>query len=496
MEEIPHKRGLYPKIAFVILAGVTLPIILTIFVLPNPLYLIPIGIAVAVLATLVIGLFLKPLQTILKGTEALSSGNLNHRLDIRSGDEFEELAESFNKLATKLAQSVTTLEQEKQIISFQKNKLDIILSSMKDGIIAIDLAKNIVLVNKATCEMTGYSEGELQNHQIDDVLHFFDGKDEIAAKTYCQIDLTNSYSSRLFQFLTLVGKGGRGVKINLMTSPAQEGVQTNLGCILIIHDLTSESEVERMRLDFVSMASHELKTPLTNIIGYLSVFINESKDSLKKEQSLLLDRSLVSARQLLNLVENILSVNKIERDEFSVVIQPTDLTATLTKAIEDLQNQAKLKNITLTLAPPPKLPKVLADPLRLSEVVNNLVANAINYTEAGGRVSVYTQASPEEVITTVEDSGIGIPKEAISHLFNKFFRVSSPLQKGVKGTGLGLYITKSIVEKLGGKIWVESEVGKGSRFHFSLPQAKEANLTSLDRDKFIGQEIQHGALSY
>lgn len=497
MEEKKHKKGLYLKIALVSALGIFLPQAISVLFIHNVFLSLLLGGLSAILVIFILIITLKPLNKVLEGVEILSLGNLNHQIDIRSGDEFEELADSFNQIAFKLKQLLTNLEQDKDTISAQKNKLDIILSSMKDGIIAVDLSKNVVLVNKAACEMTGYGEAELQGHKIDDVLHFFDGKEEISTKAYCQIDFANSYSSRLFQSLTLVGKGERGVKINLMTSPAQEGVQTNLGCILIMHDLTSESELEQMRLDFVSMASHELKTPLTNIIGYLSVYINESKAQLKKEQSLLLDRCLVSARELLSLVENILSVNKIERDQMGISIQPTDLTELLTKAIEDLQNQAKLKNITLALTPlPASLPKVLADPLRTAEVINNLVSNAINYTQAGGRVSVYTRLTLTEVVTTVEDTGIGIPKEAIAHLFNKFFRVSNPLQKGVKGTGLGLYIAKSIIAKLNGKIWVESEVGKGSKFHFSLPIAKEANLSSLDRDKFIGQAISQGTLSY
>ena len=335
--------------------------------------------------------------------------------------------------------------------------------------------------------MTGFNLAELQGKSVDQFIHLFSETEEIPPQNYCKTTFN--------QPLKLVGKNGKQTRINLLASPVTEGMQANLSCILILHDLSHEQELERMKLDFVSMASHELKTPLTNIIGYLSVFIDENKSKLNKDQIDLLNHSLIASKQLLGLVENLLNVNKIERDQLSVSIEPTDLSAILTKSVDDLQNQAKLKNISLILNLQALLPKVLADPIRLPEVINNLVANAINYTNAGGSVRVSTEVSPTEVITTIADTGVGIPKDAIPHLFTKFFRVSS-IQKVSKGTGLGLYISKSIIQKLNGRIWVDSEINKGTQFHFSLPIAPQANLGSIDSDKFIGQAIQSGGLNY
>jgi len=291
-----------------------------------------------------------------------------------------------------------------------------------------------------------------------------------------------------------VGKDGKQAKVNLTTTKIDSSVQTNLGCLLILHDLSREEELEKMKLDFVSMASHELKTPLTSIIGYLSVFINENKGKIPFDEIDLLEKSQVSAQQLLTLVQNILNVNKIERDQLAVSPQSVDYEAILQKSVEDLQNQAKQKNITLALnLPTESMPKVLADPIRIGEVVTNLMANAINYTNAGGKVEVSLEVSPTQVTTMVADSGLGIPKEAIPHLFNKFFRVSNTAQQASKGTGLGLYIARSIITKLGGKIWVESEMGKGSKFYFTLPVASQIKTFE---QKFVGQAIQEGALNY
>lgn len=434
-------------------------------------------------------IFLKPLRDLMNSVKSLSDGKFNQRVDIRSGDEFEEVGNNFNQMADKLSQIFQELEKDTQIAIAEKNKLSEVVSSIIDGIIAVDFNNNIILSNKAVEEITGYTEAELQNQPIDKLIHLFVDSDEIFPKTYCQVSFNKTAK--------LVGKDGKQTPVNLLTSKVDAVAESTLSCILILHDLSKEEELERMKLDFVSMASHELKTPLTSIIGYLSVFVNENKDKLPKEEWDLVDRSLISAKALLTLVQNILNVNKIEREQMSVSIEPIDYWEVLSKGVDDLKNQANQKAIILTLtAPKEPIPKVLADPIRIKEVITNLLANAISYTNPGGKVEVTTTLSPNEITTMISDTGIGIPKEAMPHLFNKFFRVTSnQTQKISKGTGLGLYIAKSIIEKHGGKIWVESEVAKGSKFFFTLPVAT-ISAGMIDQNQFVGQEIQTGSLNY
>lgn len=455
----------------------------------NPLISVGVATLVALISAISLFILLSPLDTLLKGVESFSSGNLNMRIDLRSGDEFEEMARSYNLMAEKLSHAIQSLENDKNIISFDKSKLITILSSIIDGIIAIDMSRNIVMVNKAAENMIGASQDQMVGKPLEQFIHLFSDTEEVPPSLYCK---TNT-----IQTLNLIRSDGNKVKVNLIAAPIAEGIQTNLNCILIMHDLSREQELEQMKFDFVSMASHELKTPLTNIIGYLSVFIDENKNKVLREELELLERSLISARQLHTLVENLLSVNKIEREQTFVSKEIVDYTPIIQKGVEDLQNQAKQKNISLTLnLPRESLPKVFADQIRITEVINNLIANAINYTNAGGKINVSIKVMPTEVVTAVEDTGVGIPKEAIPHLFTKFFRVSNKSQQASKGTGLGLYISKSIIDKLGGRIWVESEVNQGSKFYFSLPIAPQETLQNLDREKFIGQSIQQGYLNY
>ncbi len=481
-------RPLLLKTIVVLSISILTPLLASSFLIHDPLISIALGFLTMIISSTLVFFFLKPLQNLIKSAENLGNGNFNQKVDIRSGDEFETIGKSFNLMADKISQTFHNLATEKDIAIAERSKLSEVLSSIVDGIIALDFNKKVVLLNKSAEEITGFTQTELTGQPIDQAVHLFSEQEEILSKTYC----SNSFN----QVAKLVGKQGKQAKVNLSTVQLNGTVQTNVSCILIMHDIAKEEELEKMRLDFVSMASHELRTPLTSIIGYLSVFIDENKGKVESTELDLLAKSLTSAKQLLTLVGNLLNVNKIEREQMSVFPQPLDYLPIVTKVVEDLKSQAVQKNVILNFDSPGSLPKILADPIRTPEVITNLVANAINYTNAGGHVSVSLAVSPNEIITSISDTGVGVPKEAIPHLFNKFFRVSNQLQQASKGTGLGLYISKSIVEKLGGKIWVESEVGKGSKFSFTLPLAEKKSTGILNNGNFVGQQIQAGALNY
>ncbi len=482
------RNRLLIKLILIVLFGILTPLLISLFFPQNLLISIGIGVFVTILVSVLIFLFLKPFQDLIKASENLANGNFNQRVDIRSGDEFESVGKSFNLMVDKISQIFQKQEQEKDIAISERSKLSEILSSMVDGIIALDFNKNIVLSNTAAQEITGFTQAELLGRPVDTLVHLFSDTEEILSKTYCQAPFN--------QTAKLVGKDGKEAKVNLSTSQLNGTVQTNVSCILIMHDLAKEEELEKMRLDFVSMASHELRTPLTSIIGYLSVFIDENKGKVESGELDLLNKSLLSAQQLLTIVQNLLNVNKIERGQSSATPTSIDYTPIITKAVEDLKGQAVQKGIILNFNPPMNLPKVLADPIGISEVIINLLANAINYTIAGGKVDISLEISPNELTTIISDTGMGIPKEAIPHLFSKFFRVSNLTQQASKGTGLGLYISKSIVEKLGGRIWVESEVGKGSKFSFTLPLADRKSAGVINNQQFVNQQVQMGGLNY
>lgn len=228
--------------------------------------------------------------------------------------------------------------------------------------------------------------------------------------------------------------------------------------------------------DFVSMAAHELRTPVTSIRGYLSVFLDEAKD-LTDQQRNMLDRVQISATRLDALISNILHSSNIEKGIIRLRKEPLSLESLIQNVIEDYKNRSKEKDVSIVFNKPEKeIINIFADIEKIREVLTNLITNAILYNKPGGEVLIKLTYKKDCAEICIQDTGIGIPKEAQQNLFNKFFRVGQNIDKDSQGTGLGLYISKAIVELHGGKIWVESELGKGTKFTFTLPTEQKYNL--------------------
>lgn len=412
---------------------------------------------------------LSPILQLYQASFFLKKGDFTHRLNIKSGDEIEELADTFNAIAGNLTQVFQRLNQERAVMLNQSSKAEAVLSTIPDAVIAVDLNRNINFFNKAAENLTGFNSNQVMGQPLGSVIKIYDKKDEISPLTYCPVSTANADSLLFSRDNLELNAGQKQAFINLISRQIKGGASHNLGCIMTIHDVTRERQLEAMKMDFVSMAAHELRTPLTSIKGYLSVFIQENEHKFNQDQMMFLQRIGLSTQQLLNLVENLLNVSRVERGTFSVFRQPLDWIDLVKHSVNDLTNRAKEKKVNLIYADNGlQHLSVEADKLKIVEVLNNLIANAINYTHAGGTIWVWVEVNNQEAITHIKDTGIGIPREAIPHLFSKFFRAHDKLEM-VKGTGLGLYISKAIVELHHGKIWVNSEQGKGSVFSFSLP---------------------------
>lgn len=340
------------------------------------------------------------------------------------------------------------------------NKTSAILSAIQDGVIVLDLQGNIVIFNTAAEKLTSTISKDVIGKSIDQVIKITDHETELTKTAILQ---TPKIELKEAKIITLNKKE---VFANFNST------KNEIGYILTLHDVMEEKNFEAMKLDFVSMAAHELRTPLTSIKGYLSVFVNENKAKFDEDQNMFLTRISISTEQLLDLVENLLNVSKIERGIFNVNLESADWVEIVQQTFDQLTERTKEKNLEfIFIKPEITLPKIMVDKLRIVEVISNLLSNAIAYTSPGGKIQLSIELSPDkkDIITHIKDNGEGIPKEAIPHLFTKFFRVSGKLEQGSKGTGLGLYISKEITEMHHGKIWVQSDFGKGSTFSFSLP---------------------------
>ena len=382
--------------------------------------------------------------------------------------------------AVGVATDISKIKQLFADITAERNKLTTTMESIVDGVLALDFDTKVIMINSAALKMLGLKSEHVLEKKLDDVISMNEGNERFKAadllpKTALKEDTILVQKNDL-SISTLLG---REIFVNLTSSAIKEGNEVGLGAIITLNDVSKEKELEEMKIDFVSMAAHELRTPLTAIRGYLSVLQEETQESMTKEQKSFLDKAFISSSQLASLVENLLSVSKIEKGAMRLEQEETDWKEVLEENFNNFIPLAKEKNIKFTLNNLDDLPKVFVDKFRVGEVISNLIANAINYTKTGGSVTVSAEANEKEVTTHVKDTGQGIPERAIPKLFTKFFRVSGVLEQGSKGTGLGLYISKAIVDMHKGRIWVESKIGIGSTFSFTVPLASIENRSAL-----------------
>ena len=367
------------------------------------------------------------------------------------------------------------IEQLADELSRRKKRDEAILRSIGDGVFAVDKNLKIVLFNRAAEKLTGWKAQEVLGHTCREIFQFRDQKDSVICnKTATCLAQKCFRTERVFDqgpLKTRRKDGGEAI-LSETTSPIknQQGVVT--GAVSVLKDVSERSKLEQMKVDFVSLVSHELRTPISAVKGYLAPILEGKLGPLDGEQKLYLERAYTSNERQLEIIESLLDISRIEKGkielnpvEFSLVELAKETTATFSK--KALEKGLRLK----VLDPGMEIPKILADRERIREVLDNLLSNAIKFTRQG-EVRVSFDKTPTEVIVAVADTGVGIPTEAIDKLFTKFYRVGQAPTEESEGTGLGLYIAKSLVELHGGKIWVESEVGKGSTFYFSLPLPK------------------------
>lgn len=393
----------------------------------------------------------------------------------------EELKLKINQLEDIKSSLEDKVLQRTQVIIAERNKLSVTLASISDAVIALDLDRKIILFNKAAESLTDYRQEDLLGQPIDRFIKLYDNKNELGPLIYSPME-NNQFEGVVFSRnnLKMIGGNNKQAYINLISARIKEGSLTNIGCILTLHDVTRERQLEEMKLDFVSMAVHELRTPLTSLKGYLHIFLRNYRQSLSEAQVTILTRVNIATQRLVTLVENLLNVSRIERGAITLNPQSFDWVKNIEDLVAEVIDQAREKKIKLIfLKPKGSFIQAHVDKLRINEVLMNLLSNAINYTPTGGRIMVWTEIVGDEVLTHIQDTGAGIPKEALPHLFTKFFRISGELEQGSKGTGLGLYIAKSIVSLHKGRIWAESQPGKGSTFTFSFPHSKFAHGKSL-----------------
>lgn len=414
----------------------------------------------------------RPIGVFKKGAEVIGKGNLDYRLNIKTGDEFEYLASEFNRMADKLKKSYGDLEQKVKERTAEleeaKNRSEVLLASIGDGVFAIDKERNIIHFNKQAEELSGYKSSEVLGKPYYDVLKFVKEKDRSENIAFIRKAL-NGETSEMADETVLIRKDQIELAVEDSAAPLKDEKGEVFGVIVVFRDATKEREIQQMRSEFNSLVSHELRSPLGVIGGYLEMLRDERTGKLTKEQRKLIDQTTNASGRLLKLVDELLDVARFEEGRIEtepVMVDPADLAEkAVTKDIQQLFKEKKQKFI---FKKPASLSKIRVDPRFIITPIQNLLSNASKYTPAEGKIEFEVSQKDNRVIFKVTDSGIGIPRDEQFNVFQRFFRASNTTHLE-KGTGLGLYMTKLMIEASRGRIRFESEKNKGTTFYFTLP---------------------------
>lgn len=375
----------------------------------------------------------------------------------------EEMVKALLILASRAATAIDHAATYEQALK-ERGRWEAVVHHSGEGIATIDKAGQILYWNPALERITGYSASETLGRRIDEVF-----SEEELGKVMRGLDKEKEFE------VPITTRRGEERWVSVTASVVREEwnpEQAVRNIIVMVRDITRLKEIETKKSEFVSIASHELRTPLTAIKGYLSMLLGEDAGELSETQLKFLDRIYRSTDRLVNLVEDLLSVSRIEENRLATRTRAVDLGEVLEGLWHELEFRAAEREIELVLTQS-SLPPVLADPGHLRQILFNLIDNAIKYTPSGGKVLVSFQRRKGNLIAHVTDTGVGIAEEAMVKLFEKFERVNNPLSVRAGGSGLGLFITKSLIERQGGNIWVRSTPKVGSTFSFSLPIYQE-----------------------
>jgi PAS domain S-box-containing protein len=243
-----------------------------------------------------------------------------------------------------------------------------------------------------------------------------------------------------------------------------------IGTLVILHDITREKMIEKMKTEFVSLAAHQLRTPLSAIKWTLRMLLDGDLGEITQEQKIFVEKTYISNERMIALINDLLDVTRIEEGRYLYKPILTDIAPVVQFVINSYKEEIERRKIKLEFEKPEeKLPQVLIDVEKIRLAVQNILDNAIRYTSLGGKVTVSIKHAKKEIEVSIKDSGVGIPKDQQERVFTKFFRAANVMRMETEGSGLGLFITKNIIEAHSGRIWFESEEGKGSTFWFTLP---------------------------
>jgi len=388
-----------------------------------------------------------------------------------------------NRQASMAGSKLETLSGQ---LSTEQLKAEAVMSSIGEGVMVIDGSRRIQFFNKAAQDLTGWDESSAQNIDYNLVLQLKAANDQPLTKVTDPFAASWEKQETIVRDnLVMTTRSDRKIQLSLSVSPILDGNKHPNGAIALFRDISKEKEVERQKDEFVSTASHEMRTPVAAIEGYISLAMNPNVATIDDRAKKYLEKAHETIAHLGELFRDLLSVTKAEEGMLGAKIEPINMAKLMQDVTEDLQTIATKKNLALVYQIGPQSGKAIA-PLfyiaanaeRMREVVMNLIDNGLKFTAAGG-VKVTIEGDNKEVTVSIADSGVGIATEDMPHLFQKFYRIDNSATRTIGGTGLGLYLCRQVIELYNGRIWVESKPGEGSTFKFKLPRLSQSEVDRM-----------------
>jgi two-component system phosphate regulon sensor histidine kinase PhoR len=388
-------------------------------------------------------------------THRVAAGNFDPLPGENSRDELADLARALNETAQRLDSTIRSLTHE-------RNQSATILRSMMEGVAVIDSRERLNFCNQAFLEVLELVKEKVEGRPLIEVVR----QSDLIAAIRKALE-----GGEVVQSEVAVGTvRQRNFAVTAAPVPAQSGTAPPFGAVVVLHDITELRRLERIRRDFVANVSHEFKTPLTAIQGFAETLLGGAlEDEVNNRRFVTIIRD--HSQRLARLTDDLLTLSRIEAGKMEFEFQPIPIADLVAPCVETSRLQADAKQLSVEMDNPLDLPPIRADLSRLRQVLQNLLDNAVQYTPPGGHIRVTAEVKDQRAIVTVADTGIGIPQSDQERIFERFYRVDAARSREAGGTGLGLAIAKHIVEAHGGRLWVESTIGQGSLFHFSVPVA-------------------------
>ena len=396
-----------------------------------------------------------PLHQMSKAARKFAEGDFKHRIPAQSTNELDQLSVALNAMSEQLSTTLSTLSQ-------QRNEQDAVLSSMNEGVLAIDKKERIIHMNRVATEILEPLQQDTKGTMMAQTVRYANLQEFIRSALGSQKPFSRD--------LTLRGSSERQILASGTALNNAEG--KSIGALIILHDVTQLRHLETVRSDFVANVSHELKTPITSIKGFVETLLAEDWEH-DAETRRFLDIISQQAGRLNAIIDDLLTLSRLEQKDGHVMTEESSLADVIECSIYLCQLQAKEKNIKVETICPPDLKLNINAPL-LEQALVNLIINAIKYSDPDKKVLILTEKQNKQVALYIKDEGFGIEPKHIDRLFERFYRVDTARSRKLGGTGLGLSIVKHIIQAHKGSIRVESRVGEGSTFIINLPLTPHA----------------------